>query len=65
MVVPAEQSIEFDQALAKAGVEHDLILVKNGDHSFTPNPPGSKIDPGWPQINAALYAFFDAKLKKP
>ena len=64
-VVPAAQSIEFDDALAKAGVEHHLILVKNGDHGFTPNPPGSKIDPGWSQINAALYAFFDAHLKKP
>jgi acetyl esterase/lipase len=64
-LVPPAQSIEFDNALAQAGVEHHLILVKNGDHSFKPNPPGSKIDPPWSGINAALYAFFDAHLKQP
>jgi acetyl esterase/lipase len=64
-IVPAAQSIEFDNALAQAGVEHHLILVKNGDHGFKPNPPGSKIDPPWPGINAAIYAFLDAHLKQP
>jgi acetyl esterase/lipase len=64
-IVPAEQSSGFADALEKAGVEHQLILVKNGDHGFKPNPPGSKIDPAWDQINAALYSFFDAHLKKP
>ncbi len=63
-LVPPGQSIEFDAALAKAGVEHKLILVKNADHSFKPNPPGSTIDPSLAQIMAALYAFFDAHLKQ-
>jgi acetyl esterase/lipase len=64
-LVPPAQSIEFDEALAKAGVEHRLILVKNADHSFKPNPPGSTIDPSLAQIDAAMYAFFDAHLKQP
>jgi acetyl esterase/lipase len=63
--VPAAQSIEFDAALAKAGVEHQLIMVKNADHGFRPNPAGSKIDPTNAQINAAVYAFFAKHLKGP
>jgi acetyl esterase/lipase len=57
LVLP-EQSIEFAKALKKAGVEHQLILVKNAGHGFRPNPPGSRIDPGWSQ-------FFNAHLKIP
>ena len=63
--VPPAQSTEFDAALTKAGVEHQLILVKNGNHGFKPNPPGSIIDPSLAQISADVFAFFDAHLKKP
>jgi acetyl esterase/lipase len=64
-LVPPAQSIEFDAALTKAGVEHQLILVKNGDHGFKPNPPGSTIDPSNAEISKALFAFFDKHLKTP
>ena len=64
-LVPVAQSTDFDAALTQAGVEHQLILVKNGNHGFKPNPPGSTIDPSLAQISADVYTFFDAHLKKP
>ena len=64
-LVPLEQSTVFDRALTKAGVPHQFIVVKNGDHVFVPNPPGSTIEPSLGEINSAVFAFFDKYLKAP
>ena len=62
-LVPLAQSTVFDEALTKAGVPHQFLIVKNGEHSLKPKA-GTKIDPGWPDINNAVIAFFDKYLKK-
>lgn len=58
------QSIEFDAALAKAGVEHQLVMVKNAQHGFKPLP-GTTIDPSNDQIDEMVYAFFAKHLQTP
>jgi acetyl esterase/lipase len=63
-VVPMAQSITFDEALAKAGVPHQLIIVKNAGHGFQPLP-GTTIDPSNAGIKQAVYAFLDKYLKAP
>jgi acetyl esterase/lipase len=54
--VPVEQSILFDAALRKAGVPHQLVLVKNADHGFR-QYASAPIDPSDPQIKALSLAF--------
>jgi acetyl esterase/lipase len=63
-LVPIAQSQVFDQALTKAGVPHEFVVVKNGDHGFKPLP-GTTIDPSPKQIHADVFAFFDKYLKTP
>jgi len=63
-LVPLAQSTVFDEALTKAGVPHQLLVVKNADHGFSPKP-GTTIDPSWPAINKAVFDFFDKYLKAP
>jgi len=62
--VPLEQSIVLDQALTKADVPHQFLIVKNGDHGFRPKP-GTTIDPGLGDIQKAVFDFFDKYLKTP
>jgi acetyl esterase/lipase len=62
VLVPVEQSKALDQALTKAGVTHQFIVVKNAGHSFTPLP-GTVIDPSQADINKAVIAFLDKYLK--
>ena len=63
-IVPMAQSTIFDEALTKAGVPHQLLIVKNADHGFT--PVGSKaIDPDNAGIEKAVYTFFEKYLKSP
>jgi acetyl esterase/lipase len=61
-LVPVAQSIVFADALTKAGVPNQLIIVKNGDHGFKPLP-GTTISPGKSEILKAVNAFFDKYLK--
>jgi acetyl esterase/lipase len=63
-LVPPAQSTVFDDALTKAGVPHQLIMVKNAGHGFQPLP-GTTIDPSQQQISDAVVAFFDKYLKAP
>ena len=63
-LVPIAQSTVFDEALTKAGVVHQFLVVKNGDHGFRPKP-GTKIEPSWPDIDKAVFDFFDKYLKTP
>jgi acetyl esterase/lipase len=55
--VPPAQSIVFADALAKAGVPHQLLIVKNAGHGFKAKP-GTKIDPPWSGIDKATMDFF-------
>jgi acetyl esterase/lipase len=54
LLVPLQQGKSMDEALAKAGVDHKLVVVPNGGHD--------------PQVIIAtfdqLVAWFEAKLKK-
>ena len=63
-LVPLAQSTALDAALAKAGVPHQLIVVKNAGHGFN-HPPGTAIDPSGEEIFKAVFAFFDKYLKTP
>jgi dipeptidyl aminopeptidase/acylaminoacyl peptidase len=61
-LVPLAQSTVFQEALTQAGVPNQLLVVKNAGHSFKPKP-GTKIEPGWHDIEKAVLAFFDKYLK--
>jgi len=63
-LVPIAQSKVFDEALTKAGVPHELLVVKNAGHDFKP-APGAAINPSAREIEKAVLAFFDKYLKKP
>jgi acetyl esterase/lipase len=63
-IVPLAQSTIFDEALTKAGVPHQLIIVKNADHGFAA-VPGKTIDPSGADIEKAVYTFLDKYLKAP
>jgi acetyl esterase/lipase len=56
--VPYEQSTAMAQALARAGVEHDLITIPGGDHGFdgTRSPAGAG-------ALARVLAFLNAHLQ--
>ncbi len=63
-LVPLAQSIVFDQALAKAGVPHQLLVVKNAGHGFSALP-GTRIDPSGATIAKTVFDFFAKYLKSP
>lgn len=56
-LVPLAQSQVFADALTKAGVPNQLLVIHNGGHGF-PALPGMQIDPGWPVINQTVLDFF-------
>ena len=62
ILVPVAQSVRLDAALAKAGVPHQLIIVKNAGHVFKPMP-GTTIDPSHADILKSVFAFLDTYLK--
>lgn len=63
-LVPLAQSTTFDEALTKAGVPHEVLVVKNGEHSFRPKP-GTVIDPSRADIDKAVLAFLAKYLQAP
>ena len=63
-LVPVAQSKVLDQALTRAGVPHQLMIIKNAGHGFGP-VPGMTIDPSLADIDKAVYAFLDKNLKTP
>jgi len=63
-LVPLGQSTAFDAALTQAGVPHQLLIVKNAGHMFSPMP-GTTIDPSLSEIDKTVYAFLDKYLKTP
>ena len=56
VAVPLAQSTVFDEALSKAGVPHELLVVKNAVHGLWANP-GTTTDPSPADIQKAVDAF--------
>ena len=63
-LVPLAQSTVLDEALTKAGVPHQLVVVKNGGHGFGAKP-GTTIEPSNSGIQKAVFDFLDKYLKAP
>jgi acetyl esterase/lipase len=63
-LVPLAQSQVFADALAKAGVPYQFLVIKNGMHGLAP-APGTTIDPGWPVITKTVRDFFAKHLAQP
>ncbi|MBI1731099.1 alpha/beta hydrolase [Candidatus Acetothermia bacterium] len=59
--VPVEQSKLFYQQLQSAGVESELVIVKNAGHGFS--RVGGPIDPSRAEISKMTADFFDQHLK--
>jgi len=55
--VSVERSREFDAALTKAGVEHELVIIEGAPHTFHLQPKQRDLRP-------LVLAFFDKHLKK-
>jgi len=62
-IVSTAQAVAFADALRKAGVSVDLLIVKNGDHGLGPVPGGPAADPDINVLFARVGAFFDRNLK--
>ncbi len=56
-IVPVEQSEILAAALKKAGVEHELVLVKDAPHTFDLQPKQQDLRP-------LVLGFFDKHLKR-
>jgi acetyl esterase/lipase len=63
LVLPAQSKL-FDAALTRAGVPHQLIMVKNAEHGFRPTS-ASGIHPSLAKIGDLVFTFFDENLGKP
>ena len=61
-LVPVAQSTTLDDALTKAAVPHQLVIVKNADHGFGPRP-GTTIDPDTNEIHRITLEFLTKYLK--
>jgi acetyl esterase/lipase len=62
-IVATAQGIKFANALQKAGVPVQLIIVKNGDHSMGAAPGLPPAEPTGGELDRAVLAFFDKYLK--
>jgi acetyl esterase/lipase len=63
-LVPLAQSTVFDAALTKAGVPHQLLIVKNAGHGLGA-PHFAVVSPSYDDIRKITYAFLDKYLKTP
>lgn len=61
IVIP-EQGMEMNKALAKAGVAHRLILVKNAGHLYQAPPGTPAPDPNPNEVRQDAFAFLDKYL---
>jgi acetyl esterase/lipase len=61
-LVPLAQSQVFADALTKAGVPNQLLVIHNGGHGLGPMVKGEKITPGWDVITKTFTDFFDKNL---
>lgn len=58
--VPLSQSQKFYDALKNKGVEAELLVVKNGDHSL--NSPSGNLEPTQNNIQDKIVKFFNQKI---
>jgi acetyl esterase/lipase len=61
--VPLQQSVLMAEVLKQAGVEHQLIVIKNADHHFRATDPAGRT-PTATEVHRALLAWFDKYLRK-
>ena len=62
--VPIEASMAFKEALQKARVPVQMVIVKGGDHGFSaPSPSAPPPQPDKKGIQAIILHFFDVNLK--
>jgi acetyl esterase/lipase len=64
-LVPLAQSQVFAEALTKAGVPNQLLVIHNGGHGLGPVVKSEKIDPGWDVIGKTERDFFAKNLGGP
>ena len=62
LILPAQSTL-FEVALTKAGVPHQLLMVKNAGHMLHP-VPGKEIDPPRAEVDRTVYAFLARYLTK-
>jgi dipeptidyl aminopeptidase/acylaminoacyl peptidase len=60
-VVPVQQAIDFDHALASAGVPSVLVLVRHAGHELL--RAGGTPSPTTAQISSEIVRFFTKYLK--
>ena len=60
--MPLAQAKIFDAALTKAGVLHQFLIIKNGEHSGSAIP-GTPTVPSTTEIDKAIYDFLAKYLK--
>jgi acetyl esterase/lipase len=62
-IVPLQQSVLMAEVLKKAGVDHQLIVIKNADHHFRATDPNGR-QPSAAEVHRAVLAWFDKHLRK-
>lgn len=65
MTVIFNQSELLYTALKEAGVETELIRVKNADHGYRPNPPGAEVSPNAQERARIEAEWFEKHLGRP
>jgi len=56
--VPYELSVAMAAALERAGIEHDLITIEDGEHGFDHvDPPTPSILAAWDRVHDFLARF--------
>jgi acetyl esterase/lipase/type 1 glutamine amidotransferase len=55
----------FYEALQKAGVETEIVRVKNAGHGYRPIPKNATVTPGKQEIDALAMGWFEKTLGKP
>jgi dipeptidyl aminopeptidase/acylaminoacyl peptidase len=61
-VVPLMHSEQLNQRLIEAGVKSELVVVRNGGHTFA--PIGGPISPSMDEIARLTADFFDREIRR-
>lgn len=62
-LTPPQQAADLYAKLKSFNNNARLVVVKNADHGFDPNPPDAKIDPSFTDIVNTTVGFFKSHLK--
>ncbi len=63
MLAPPQQAADLYAKLKSFNNNVQLVVVKNADHGFVPNPPNATIDPDFETITGTTVNFFKTHLK--